>query len=82
VSCDFKVHPAALNNIGMWERHDRDKFELIAISYGEEFAFGRIAKEGVLAKSWYSNVRSCLIRDLQFSKWALCAVEDEASNGS
>ncbi|MFE1625099.1 hypothetical protein ACFMJD_19375, partial [Acinetobacter baumannii] len=34
VSCDFKVHPAALNNIGMWERSDRDKFELIAISYG------------------------------------------------
>jgi len=34
VSCDFKVHPAALNNIGICERHDRDKFELIAISYG------------------------------------------------
>jgi predicted O-linked N-acetylglucosamine transferase (SPINDLY family) len=27
VSCDFKLHPAALNNIGMWERHDRNKFE-------------------------------------------------------
>ena len=37
VSCDFKLHPAALNNIGMWERHDRDKFELIAISYGPVF---------------------------------------------
>ena len=37
VSCDFKLHPAALNNIGMWERHDRDKFELIAISYGEVY---------------------------------------------
>jgi predicted O-linked N-acetylglucosamine transferase (SPINDLY family) len=34
VSCDFRLHPAALNYIGMWERHDRDKFELIAISYG------------------------------------------------
>ena len=34
VSCDFKVHPAALNNIGVWERHDRDRFEVIAVSYG------------------------------------------------
>jgi predicted O-linked N-acetylglucosamine transferase (SPINDLY family) len=37
VSHDFRYHPAALNNIGMWERHDRDKFELIAISYGPVF---------------------------------------------
>jgi predicted O-linked N-acetylglucosamine transferase (SPINDLY family) len=37
VSHDFRYHPAALNNIGMWERHDRDKFELIAISYGQVF---------------------------------------------
>ena len=34
VSCDFKQHPAALNNIGVWERHDRSRFEVIAISYG------------------------------------------------
>jgi predicted O-linked N-acetylglucosamine transferase (SPINDLY family) len=34
VSCDFKLHPATLNNIGVWERHDRDRFEVIAISYG------------------------------------------------
>jgi predicted O-linked N-acetylglucosamine transferase (SPINDLY family) len=34
VSCDFKAHPATLNNIGMWERHDRARFEVIAISYG------------------------------------------------
>ena len=34
VSHDFRNHPAALNNIGIWDRHDRDKFELIAISYG------------------------------------------------
>ncbi len=34
VSCDFKVHPATLNNIGVWERHDRERFEVIAISYG------------------------------------------------
>jgi predicted O-linked N-acetylglucosamine transferase (SPINDLY family) len=34
VSCDFNLHPAALNNIGMWERHDRERFEVIAISYG------------------------------------------------
>jgi predicted O-linked N-acetylglucosamine transferase (SPINDLY family) len=34
VSCDFKVHPAALNNVGVWERHDRSRFEVIAISYG------------------------------------------------
>jgi predicted O-linked N-acetylglucosamine transferase (SPINDLY family) len=34
VSCDFKVHPAALNNIGVWERHDRSRFEVIAVSYG------------------------------------------------
>ena len=34
VSCDFKAHPATLNNIGVWERHDRSRFEVIAISYG------------------------------------------------
>jgi predicted O-linked N-acetylglucosamine transferase (SPINDLY family) len=34
VSCDFKRHPAALNNVGVWERHDRSRFEVIAISYG------------------------------------------------
>jgi predicted O-linked N-acetylglucosamine transferase (SPINDLY family) len=34
VSCDFKAHPATLNNIGMWERHDRARFEVIAVSYG------------------------------------------------
>ena len=34
VSCDFKVHPATLNNIGVWEKHDRERFEVIAISYG------------------------------------------------
>jgi predicted O-linked N-acetylglucosamine transferase (SPINDLY family) len=34
ISCDFKVHPATLNNIGMWEGHDRQRFEVIAISYG------------------------------------------------
>jgi predicted O-linked N-acetylglucosamine transferase (SPINDLY family) len=34
VSCDFKQHPATLNNIGVWERHDRERFEVIAISYG------------------------------------------------
>jgi len=37
VSCDFKVHPATLNNIGVWERHDRERFEVIAISYGPVF---------------------------------------------
>ena len=34
ISCDFKVHPAALNNVGVWEGHDRSRFEVIAISYG------------------------------------------------
>jgi predicted O-linked N-acetylglucosamine transferase (SPINDLY family) len=34
VSCDFKVHPATLNNIQMWESHDRDRLEVLAISYG------------------------------------------------
>jgi predicted O-linked N-acetylglucosamine transferase (SPINDLY family) len=34
ISCDFKNHPATLNNIGVWERHDRDRFEVMAISYG------------------------------------------------
>jgi predicted O-linked N-acetylglucosamine transferase (SPINDLY family) len=37
VSCDFKQHPAALNNIGVWERHDRSRFEVIAVSYGPVF---------------------------------------------
>jgi predicted O-linked N-acetylglucosamine transferase (SPINDLY family) len=37
VSCDFKVHPATLNNIGVWERHNRERFEVIAISYGPVF---------------------------------------------
>jgi predicted O-linked N-acetylglucosamine transferase (SPINDLY family) len=37
VSCDFSVHPAALNNIGVWEGHDRARFEVIAISYGPVF---------------------------------------------
>jgi predicted O-linked N-acetylglucosamine transferase (SPINDLY family) len=37
VSCDFWLHPAALNNIGVWERHDRERFEVIAISYGPVF---------------------------------------------
>jgi predicted O-linked N-acetylglucosamine transferase (SPINDLY family) len=35
VSCDFNLHPAALNNVGVWERHDKDRFVLIAISYGQ-----------------------------------------------
>ena len=34
ISCDFSIHPATLNNIGVWERHDRVRFESIAISYG------------------------------------------------
>jgi predicted O-linked N-acetylglucosamine transferase (SPINDLY family) len=37
VSCDFWLHPATLNNIGVWERHDRERFEVIAISYGPVF---------------------------------------------
>jgi predicted O-linked N-acetylglucosamine transferase (SPINDLY family) len=37
VSCDFKVHPATLNNIQIWEKFDRTKFELVAISYGEVY---------------------------------------------
>jgi predicted O-linked N-acetylglucosamine transferase (SPINDLY family) len=31
------LHPATLNNIGVWERHDRERFEVIAISYGLVF---------------------------------------------
>ena len=34
VSGDFKLHPATLNNIQMWEMHDRSRFEVISISYG------------------------------------------------
>jgi predicted O-linked N-acetylglucosamine transferase (SPINDLY family) len=37
VSCDFRVFPATFNNIQIWERLDRTKFEVIAISYGPVF---------------------------------------------
>jgi predicted O-linked N-acetylglucosamine transferase (SPINDLY family) len=37
LSCDFKVHPAALNNMLIWEKHDRDRFEVVAFSYGPVF---------------------------------------------
>jgi hypothetical protein len=30
--------------------------------------FGLIGNEGILAESWHSNIRSCLIRDRQFSR--------------
>ena len=34
VSCDFRIHPATLNNVQVWEKLDRSKFEVFAISYG------------------------------------------------
>jgi predicted O-linked N-acetylglucosamine transferase (SPINDLY family) len=35
-SADFRLHPVALLTIGMFEYHDKSKFELIAFSFGPE----------------------------------------------
>jgi predicted O-linked N-acetylglucosamine transferase (SPINDLY family) len=48
VSCDFKLHPATLNNIQMWEMHDRSRFEVIAISYGPVVQEDAVSEAGVL----------------------------------
>ena len=37
LSCDFRNHPATLNNIQIWERFNRSLFELFAFSYGPIF---------------------------------------------
>jgi predicted O-linked N-acetylglucosamine transferase (SPINDLY family) len=35
-SADFRVHPVALLSAGIFERHDRSKFEVIAFAFGPE----------------------------------------------
>jgi predicted O-linked N-acetylglucosamine transferase (SPINDLY family) len=35
-SADFRLHPVSLLTIGMFEQHDKSKFELIAFSFGPD----------------------------------------------
>ncbi len=40
VSADFRLHPAAVQSAGVFEHHDRSRFETIAISLGADDGLG------------------------------------------